>query len=71
MKKIVVEIDGVRHRLVEGDTTQSCDHCSIRNVCDSVYSVLCDYPDYDKARSRFLEEKDFDLGSPLKVEFDD
>ena len=71
MMKIVIEIDGVRHRLVQGDTDVSCDDCSIQQVCERVSNAFCDFPDYDFTRSRFLEENDSDLGSPLKVEFDD
>lgn len=76
MKKIVLEIDGVRHRLVEGDTDCLCDLCSITDFCggdgiDDKPRILCDYPGYDFTRCRFSVEKDSELGSPLKVDFDD
>ena len=34
MKKIVVEIDGVRHKLIEDKTDMPCEKCSLLYMCD-------------------------------------
>lgn len=33
MKRIIVEIDGVRHKLVKSKELQSCKYCSIYKNC--------------------------------------
>lgn len=41
MKKIIVEIDGVRHKVVDG--WETCDTCSLCNDCYSpVCNAFCD-----------------------------
>lgn len=35
MKKIIVEIDGVRHRLVEDKADTTCDKCSLHYECET------------------------------------
>lgn len=71
MKKIVLEIDGVRHRLVDNGESTSCAMCSIKDFCEQTDYVMCNMPEYNLESSVYYEEKDSELGSPLKVEFDD
>lgn len=39
MKKIIVEIDGVRHRLVEETAFELCENCSLEKECSN---AICD-----------------------------
>jgi hypothetical protein len=39
MKKIVVEIDGVRHRLVKETDFELCENCSLEKECSN---AICD-----------------------------
>lgn len=39
MKKIIVEIDGQRHRLVEDKSDATCDKCSLRGICVATSAV--------------------------------
>ena len=41
MKKIIVEIDGVRHKVVDG--WETCDNCSLCNDCFNAFcNAFCD-----------------------------
>ena len=60
MKKIVLEIDGVRHRLVQHKNIGSCSHCSIVEFCGG-FSLLCKMPEYYYPRCNYVEEKDLNL----------
>lgn len=42
MKKIIVEIDGERHELVNSEVIQSCNDCSIYEYCNNGESV-CEF----------------------------
>ena len=37
MKDIVIEIDGVRHKLVEAKDNSRCDSCSLQELCDEAW----------------------------------
>ena len=39
MKKIIVEIDGVRHKMVEDRADTTCNKCSLRGICVATRSV--------------------------------
>lgn len=53
MKKVVVEIDGVRHQLMHGRTSRDClKHCSLYNDC----CVEIDPPCIEETDSFVLEE---------------
>lgn len=38
--KVIIEIDGIRHRLIENKEKISCSQCSLENFC----SRLCQEP---------------------------
>lgn len=41
MTKVIVEIDGERHRLVEDDNDIDCVNCSLRTFCLEGEDVIC------------------------------
>jgi hypothetical protein len=42
MKDIVIEIDGVRHKLVEEKDNSTCDTCSLRELCSEAWEQSMD-----------------------------
>lgn len=47
MKNIVIEIDGLRHKLTQNYST--CDKCSLKELCDTYsFTALCNnFYNYD------------------------
>lgn len=44
MKNVVIEIDGVRHKVVEAiDKSACCSTCSLQELCDEVWEQSMDY----------------------------
>lgn len=43
MKKVVIEIDGVRHKLVSDKTVGDvCSQCSLAKLCNHLTIMLCE-----------------------------
>ena len=53
MKKIVVEIDGQRYRLVKGNDTFSCRRCSLLHECNRPICFA-----FGDINSRFVKEEE-------------
>ena len=42
MKNVVIEIDGVRHKLVEAIDNSRCCTCSLKELCDKAWEQSMD-----------------------------
>lgn len=42
MKNVVIEIDGVRHKLVEAKDNSRCDTCSLQELCNEAWEQSMD-----------------------------
>ena len=56
MKKIVVEIDGVRHRLVKDRGNIECNQCSLYAVCKE--PICIPFKKSDKSFCHFEKEEE-------------
>lgn len=56
MKKIIVEIDGQRHRLVEDGGAFGCDRCSLFHSCNNNAIDLCEGLDHKDCHFEKEEE---------------
>ncbi len=51
--EVIIELDGIRHKLVECLQENICDGCSLYKVCSKSPGVLCDFPGHDMAVSYY------------------
>ena len=55
--KMVIELDGVRHLLVEDGSKTVCNLCSLHDFCISKPNGYCFVPGYQDENTRFVLEK--------------
>lgn len=55
--EVIIELDGTRHKLVEGPQERRCEGCSIYDVCSKTLCHFCDFPGYDMAMSSYEKLK--------------
>lgn len=54
--KMVIELDGVRHQLVEEGEKTTCSQCSLHDFCVPYPNCFCYIPGYENKNTRYVLE---------------